>query len=239
MSRSAKGGSIQADAAVFHVEDAVGDVEDAVVVGDHQDGAAAAAGEFLEEVDDIATGLAIEGGGRFVGEDEFRIGDECSGDGDALFLAAGNFRGEIVEPFAEADAGENFRGSAPYLVGGDFRMKLKHHFDIFPHREEREEIVLLEDEADVTADEDEIVGGGEMERMREDREFPIADVAQSPDEGEECGFSAAAGTGEEDDFAGSDVEGDIEEDLLLEFALAEGEVQIARGDGELSVEECR
>ena len=52
---------------VFHVEDPVGDIQDPVVMGDQQDGAALIAGKLLHQVDDVAARAAVKCCRRFVG----------------------------------------------------------------------------------------------------------------------------------------------------------------------------
>ena len=74
--------------AVLQVDDAVGDVEDAVVVGDEQHRAALLARERPHQLDDVAARLLVERRGRLVGEHELRLGDERARDGDALLLPA-------------------------------------------------------------------------------------------------------------------------------------------------------
>ena len=91
-------------AAVFDVEDAVGDVEDAVVVGAQEHRASFAFREIAEQVDDVAPGLAVERRGRLVGEDDARTAGERPRDGDPLFLAAGQLGDPGVAPeSAESD----------------------------------------------------------------------------------------------------------------------------------------
>ena len=98
--------------AVLEVDDAVGDVEDAVVVRDQQDGDALLLGEVVHQVDDVAAGLLVERRGRLVGEDDARPRGERARDRDALLLAARELAREVVEPLAEADRLEH-RDGAP------------------------------------------------------------------------------------------------------------------------------
>ena len=57
------------DDAVLHVGDAVGKMENAVVMGDDDDGAVRVDGGGGEEFHDGLTGLVVEGGGRLVTND--------------------------------------------------------------------------------------------------------------------------------------------------------------------------
>ena len=96
------------DLAVVHAGDAVGVGEDAVVVGDDDDGAAGGAGDLAEEVEHDLAVLRVERGGGFVADDERRFVDERAGDGDALLLAAGEFVRSFLPSGAEADLVEDF-----------------------------------------------------------------------------------------------------------------------------------
>ena len=45
----------------------------------------------------------VEVAGRLVGQDDVGVVDQRPGDGHALLLAAGELRGPVVEPVAQAD----------------------------------------------------------------------------------------------------------------------------------------
>jgi hypothetical protein len=45
--------------------------------------------EHLEKLHDLRAGLAVQRAGRFIGEQDLRIVDDCAGDRHALALAAG------------------------------------------------------------------------------------------------------------------------------------------------------
>jgi hypothetical protein len=51
--------------------------------------------QLLHQVDDGRAGLAVEVGGRLVGEHDARPGDQGARDGDALALAAGQLVGAL------------------------------------------------------------------------------------------------------------------------------------------------
>ena len=57
------------EAAVLEPEDAVGDVADAVVVGDDDDRAVLRLRDIVEELDDLVAVARVEVGRGFVGED--------------------------------------------------------------------------------------------------------------------------------------------------------------------------
>jgi hypothetical protein len=74
---------------VFHPDDAIGEVSEAAVVGDDDDGTVLLVGETGHHFDDGLASVRVESGGGLVGEDGHGRAGDCAGDGDALLLAAG------------------------------------------------------------------------------------------------------------------------------------------------------
>lgn len=79
--------SFAGDDTVFHIDLPFGKSCDAGFVGHHDDRAAFAI-ELQEHFHDFLFGFAVEVSCGFVGENDFGVIDECSGDGDALLLSA-------------------------------------------------------------------------------------------------------------------------------------------------------
>ena len=101
-------------------------------------------------------GAAVEGAGRLVGEDEARLVDERARDRDALLLAAGELRRAMMRAIGEADAGERRHAPCSRRVravdaGIDHRQ-----LDIAERVGARQQVELLEDEADLA-----VAQGGE------------------------------------------------------------------------------
>ena len=72
------------------------------VVRGHDDGFLLAL-ELFDDVVDFAADLRIESGGWLVEEEHAGIVDECHGEGEALFLAAGELAVEGVAFFLETE----------------------------------------------------------------------------------------------------------------------------------------
>src|SRR6185437_16679506 len=86
------GGSEFDDLPRVHDGYAVGDVaDDAEIVGDQQDAHAEAFFEVEQQFQDLRLDGDVEGGGRFVGDEQFWFAGEGHGDHDALLHAAGHF----------------------------------------------------------------------------------------------------------------------------------------------------
>ncbi|GAB4355356.1 MAG: hypothetical protein Fur0042_24620 [Cyanophyceae cyanobacterium] len=82
------------------MHDAISDVKDAVIVGDHHNSDILCLGKVLENVGDGAAGGAIKGGGWFISKDEIGTRRQGSGNRDPLFLAAGELFGKGVNTIA-------------------------------------------------------------------------------------------------------------------------------------------
>src|SRR5687768_6571431 len=130
------------------MEGAVGGGGGGGVVGDHDDGFAEVAGERAEQVEDVGGGFPVEVAGRIVGDEQRRIRDEGAGDGDALFLAAGKLGGGVVAAIGKADKGEGGIDFFTTLLFGK-RGEKKREFDVFESGEDGDEVVELENVADV------------------------------------------------------------------------------------------
>ncbi len=81
------------------------------VVRGHDDGFFLAA-QFFDDVVDFAADLRVEAGGGLVEEEHSGVVDERHGQGEALFLAAGELAVKGVALFFEAEALEEFFGTA-------------------------------------------------------------------------------------------------------------------------------
>ena len=73
-------------------------------MGDDDDGVAFAV-ELFEKGEDFDAGFGVEISGGFVGQNNRGVVDQGAGDGDALFLAAGELVGAVAHALAEPDAG--------------------------------------------------------------------------------------------------------------------------------------
>ncbi len=137
--------------AIFHTQHAIGDVQHAAVVGHHQNRTAVRPRQLAQQVDHVATGLAVERSGRFVRQKSVSggwprrarsppaaSGPPTGGPGDSPTGPQTDFR-------------EQFGRTGTRFGGGDFRVQLEHEFHIAPRRQKFEQIVLLKDESDCRA----------------------------------------------------------------------------------------
>ena len=81
------------------------------VVRDEHQGRLAPALQAEQQVDDLLAGLAVEVAGRLVGQDDLRARAQGAGDGDALLLAAGELRREMIGAMRQPHLGEQRRAA--------------------------------------------------------------------------------------------------------------------------------
>jgi hypothetical protein len=98
---------------------------------------------------ELGAGPPVQVSGRFVGEDDGGLVDQCTRDGGPLHLAAGQLTGRRVEAVTDAQVprqhGRGFaRGSGPDPV------QQERHGDVLPRAQARREVEELEDESDAS-----------------------------------------------------------------------------------------
>ena len=99
-----------------------------------------------ENIHYLHGGLAVECACRLVGEQDFRLCDDGSCDGYALFLSAGHLVGQMVRPVFQAHALELLHGKHITLLAGD-ALVVKRQRHILQRVLEIQEVETLEDKA--------------------------------------------------------------------------------------------
>jgi hypothetical protein len=82
------------------VDDAVGSGRHGLVVSDEHDRRGAVPAQPLEESKDHVDRCAVEASGGFVGQQHYRVVDQCTGDRDPLALAPRAETDEVPAPLA-------------------------------------------------------------------------------------------------------------------------------------------
>ena len=117
---------------------------DVGLVGYDDDGASRRV-EVPEEGHDLVARLGVEVAGRLVGQDDGRVGDDGSCDGDALALPAGELARLVAGALGEADGVQGVPGSVPGLALAGVEER---EADVFEGAGPGQEVEGLEDEAD-------------------------------------------------------------------------------------------
>ena len=116
------------------------------VVRDDGDARAEVAVHAVEHLEDEAPRRRVERAGRLVAEQDLRLLHDRARDGDPLLLAARHLRRVVVAPLRRARPA---RAPRPDDIG--VRREVGDERDVLARREARDEVVELEDEADVLA----------------------------------------------------------------------------------------
>lgn len=199
---------LELDATIDEGDPAVGRGSDEFAVGDEDNGGFFGTGELCEKLDDEGAGGGIEITGGFIGQKNGGTMDEGTSDGGALELAARELVGAMVRAIGELHGFQEIAGTVA-SGGGDAAGEEQGEKHVFFNGESGEKVKKLENEANFQA-----AQGGKfivVEGMkREPFEVDLAGAGgiEGTEEVKESAFSATAGTGDGDNFAGENFEGD-------------------------------
>ena len=102
--------------------------------------------QFLQDLHHFHGRLAVQGSGRFVGQDNLGFGDEGAGNGYTLLLSAGQFVRHVVCPVLQTEFVQVFQGQlVSFLPADSLVEERKRH--ILHGILECDEIERLEDES--------------------------------------------------------------------------------------------
>ena len=190
------------DSSIVEDEDSLGAADGAEAVGDDDGGLAGE--KFVEGLLDLLFALGVEGGGGFVEDQDRSVAEEGAGEGDALFLTAGEAGAFLADDglVAVVEIDDELVGKG---VAGGF-------FDLLAGGIETANANVLDDGV---VEEDRILRD-QRDRVVESFLFDLTDVAsvdpksapldvvETADEVGEGRFSGATGADEGDDLAAFD-----------------------------------
>ena len=227
-------GALLDDAALVDDVDAVGVDDGGEAVGDDEHGAVGA--ELVECILDEAFGLAVEGRGGFVEDEDGGVFVHGAGDGEALALAAGEFGAALADDgvVALGLAGDEVMGVCDFggclyalYVGGGISVGDVLGDGIV------EEDAFLGDDADHAAPVIDFEGADVLTVNQYAAGGGIVETGEEVGDG---GLAAAAGTDEGDGLAAWELEVDAFEDFLLfvgktDVFVADALLEVLDGDG--------
>ena len=117
-------------------------------MGDHNGGLVELAADSLHQQDHIHTGFGVQIAGRFVSKDNGGLCCKGAGNRYSLLLAAGEIVWHIFEFSLQAESVDNLFYKACISLAA---VDLNGVHDVFVHIENREQVVVLKDKADVSA----------------------------------------------------------------------------------------
>jgi hypothetical protein len=118
------------------------------VVRHHDDGLAMLAIERLEKIEDLVPRLAVEIAGGLIAQQQRRIRDNGASDADALLLSTRQLAWPMPGAVVQRDQRER-RGDALATLGTIEFREQQRQLDIALRSKRRQQVVHLEDEADV------------------------------------------------------------------------------------------
>jgi hypothetical protein len=118
------------------------------VVGDHHDGLAKVAIELLQKLQHVTGTDGVKIAGGLVGEDQIRIGHDRAGNGDALFLPAGQLSGKMVHAVVEPDQLQD-RCAHLAVLGSRQARELERQLHVLTRGENGDQVERLKEESDV------------------------------------------------------------------------------------------
>ena len=178
-------------------------LKDCRIVGYHDQGGIALPGGVAEKFDRAALVLRIEVAGRFVGENQCRLRDQCSAQCQPLALALGEVGGALVEQVSDACGFRQRRGAvAGAPVQGESRSDAVGKQDVVAGAQIVEQLEVLKDHADVANAKvaaPAFVENGDV--LTGDRDFARRGDENPGDQAEQGGFPTAGRTDNGERFA--------------------------------------
>ena len=202
------------DAALVEDDDGIGKGQGLfLVMGDVDEGDAEFLVHLLELDLHVLAHLQVQGGQRFVQEEDFRLVDDGPGDGDTLLLAAGEGLHVAVLIIGHGHELEHAADALVDLVGRYF-LELQAEGDVVIDVQVREQGVTLENGVKWT-----LVrrNAGEFFPIHHDGSF--IRLQESGDHAEQGGFATAGRSQQGQEFAAADIEVNIFEHLFFAEGL--------------------
>ncbi len=193
-----------------------------------EDDGATLVGEAFEDAEEFAGQLAVEVGGRFIGDEDFRIIDQRAADGDTLLFAAGepfHFRGAALAQIYIGEQGFGlFEQCLARLAG-----RVGRQDDVLDGGEAANQVELLEDEAEGLAanlGEETFRQAGNVRAL--EPHAPFGRAGEAAEDGQQCGLARArrAAQGRDLPFGNRQVDA-IERPVFVVLALIEGLADLA------------
>src|SRR5450830_656243 len=178
----------------------------ALVMADKQQAGAGVAAFGEQQLQEGFAGVVVQGRGGLVGDHQFRLADQRTGGGHPLLLADGQRVGAALQQILvlQAQVREQARGGlvdTAVALLGPLRTqfgKVARQLDVFAHRQERQQVELLEDVAGVV-DAKTVAGAGREvgQLLAEQANAAPAGFLHAAQQAEQGGLAAATGALEE------------------------------------------
>jgi len=201
----------------------------AQVVGDQDQGGAAAGVEFEQQVADVLAGGMVQRAGRFVGEQDARAGDEGTCQRHALLLAAGQLARVVAGAMGQADLRQHLVHPRAVIASGQFQRQR----DILGGSQRRQQVEALEHEADRTRAQ---LGPcffiQVAQVLARQRDVAAAGQVQSGQQAEQGGLAGPRSADDGHTGAFMDGQGDVVQYVDFTLRALHGLADLVDGDGD-------
>ena len=135
------------DLAVMDFNDPFGMCGNIAVMRDENNGMAFVM-QLAQDPHHVLAAAAVQCARRFVGENDLSAIHQGAGNGNPLLLAAGKLVGFMFQTICQTQAGKQLFGACAARFGADARINAGNG-DIFPGIQVTEQVIALENEADI------------------------------------------------------------------------------------------
>ena len=177
-------------------------------MGDDHHGDAQLLVDVLDEGQDGVGRIGVQRTGGLIAEQDFGVGGQRTGNGDALFLAAGELGRVGVGLIGQAHHFQQLPG-ALFGIGLLHARKLHREADVLQAAALHQQIELLEDHGDVAAALTQGCGGQGLHRGAVDDDTALGGALQQIDAAHQRGFARARHTDDAVDGAIGDGQVDV------------------------------
>ena len=180
----------------------------------HHDHGHAPARQIDHDVEDLVDHLGVQGGGGLVEQHRLGVHGERAGDGDALLLAAGELRGDLMRLGRDAHALEQLHRALLRLGLGQAQHLDRADRHVLQDAHVREQIEALEHHAELGAH------GGELAallRQRDalDEHLAGVDGLEAVDRAAHRGLAGTGRPDDDEDLAAGDGKVDVAQDMQV------------------------
>lgn len=179
-----------------------------IAVSDTEQSSLVFGGHFQQERADFGGGSGVEVACGFIGQQQRGLLQQCPAHGDSLSFAAGKLSGSLMCTVSQPDSFNQLQGSFPQVSVGGKTGECGEE-DIFEDAALGQQLVILEDEADVlVAEGGQVAGGQSPGVLAEDFERSGGGAIESSGEIQQGAFAAAGGSADGECGAGDDFQVD-------------------------------
>ena len=134
--------------AIVQSQLASGDLCRVSIMSDHQQRCAKVGIQPLQQIKNVRRRCRVQVARRLVGDDYFRIGNDCSRDTDSLLLPAGKLPRIVTCPVQQLDRFERDLNAPPSLSSAE-RKQQQRKLDVFVRGQNGNKVVSLKNVADI------------------------------------------------------------------------------------------